>query len=121
MSLIARFAFLGAAAAILAGCASQPPAGPPGKHLVYRDSAGTPVRQFDYPDEGFCQRVEKLAGRSARCQAEDVSARLATQAKLRYNPPGLLITGHYVDMARCETDTRALPPGVQLVEACKAK
>ena len=120
MTLITRTTFL-AAAAILAGCASQPPAGPPGKHLVYLDSRGSPVRQFDYPDDSFCKRVEKLAGRSARCQADNVSARLPAQATLRYNPPGVLIHGHYSDMGRCQTDTKALPPGVQLVEGCKAK
>lgn len=120
MTQLSRLALL-AAAAVLAGCASQPPAGPPGKHLVYRDSNGTPVRQFDYPDNDFCQRVEKLAGRSARCTADAVGARLPVAATLRYNPPGVLIQGHYSDMTRCQTDTRTLPPGVQLVDGCRSK
>lgn len=108
-----------AAAAILAGCASTP-SGPPGKHLVYRDSNGNATRQFDYPDDAFCRRVEAMAGRSARCQAETASG-LGAKATLRYNPPGVLVEGHYADMNRCKTDTGALPPGVQLINACAPK
>jgi len=60
-----------AALAVLAGCATQAniPAGPPGKHLVYYDGSGAAVRQFDYPDDAFCRKVEAMAGRSARCRS----------------------------------------------------
>ncbi|MDB5751297.1 MAG: hypothetical protein JWP65_1718 [Ramlibacter sp.] len=119
MQTITRLTIL-SAIALLAGCASQPPAGPPGKHLVYRDSNGAATRQFDYPDIAFCQRVEALAGRSARCQAEAASG-LAAKATLRYNPPGILVEGHYSDLGRCRSDTGGLPAGVQLINPCTAK
>ena len=117
---MSRFVFLLAAAATLAGCASQPPA-VPGKHLVYRDGNGALIRQFDYPGEDFCARVEKAAGRSARCQPDSASGQMGAQATLRYNPPGVLVEAHYNDMARCESETGKLGPGVQLINACKAR
>lgn len=119
MQLMTRISVL-SAIAVLAGCASSPPAGPPGKHLVYRDSSGAATRQFDYPDLAFCQRVEAIAGRGAHCQAAPADG-LAAQATLRYNPPGVLVHGHYKDMSRCQTDTGSLPPGVQLINPCTAK
>lgn len=120
--LFTRFLLLSAAAAVLAGCASQPsaPAGPPGKHLVYRDSSGAVIRQFDYPDDAFCRRVESMAGRGARCQAES-AAGFGAKATLRYMPPGVLVEGHYADMARCRSDTATMSAGVQLVNPCTGK
>jgi len=114
------------AVALVAGCASKPPFVPgegtvPGKHLVYRDTSGTPIRQFDYPSEDICRRVEAVAGRSARCQPESLSLQMQAKAMLRYNPPGITVHGHYPDMARCQTDTRTMAPGVELVESCSAK
>jgi hypothetical protein len=108
-----------AAFAVLAGCASQStvPAGPPGKHLVYRDGSGNVIRQFDYPDDGFCRKVEAVAGRGARCQAEPASG-MQARATLRYMPPGILVQGHYADMARCRADTSSMSPGVELINAC---
>lgn len=115
-------ALLATTAIVLAGCASQPTALPtPGKHLVYRDASGTPIRQFDYPTEDFCRRVEIAAGRGARCQPDSAGAQLQAKATLRYNPPGVLIESHYADMARCKTDTGTLSPGVQLINACAPK
>ena len=119
MHLIPRLSVV-VAAVVLAGCASSPPAGPPGKHLVYRDSQGNAIRQFDYPDDAFCRRVEALAGRGARCQA-DPAPGFTAQATLRYNPPGVLVQGHYADMARCRADTSVMSAGVQLVDACAAR
>jgi hypothetical protein len=129
MTTITRLCAI-AAALVLAGCASQTtntgsatssaaPASA-GKHLVYRDNSGNVIRQFDYPDDAFCRRVEALAGRSARCQAESAPGMRAT-ATLRYNPPGVLVHGHYADLARCRADTSTMSPGVQLVDACSAK
>lgn len=108
--------------ALLAGCASQStvPAGPPGKHLVYRDGSGNVIRQFTYPDDAFCRRVEGVAGRSARCQAESATG-MQAKATLRYNPPGVLVQGHYADMARCRADTSSMSPGVELISACTAE
>jgi hypothetical protein len=118
MPLFMRLSIV-AAVAVLAGCASQTtaPAGPPGKHLVYRDSSGNVIRQFDYPDDAFCRRVENLAGRAARCQPEP-AAGMQARATLRYNPPGILVQGHYADMARCRADTSSMSPGVELINAC---
>ena len=120
---ITRLFLLSAAAAVLAGCASQPTGtagAPAGKHLVYRDANGSVVRQFDYPDDAFCRRVQALAGSSARCQNEP-AAGLQAVATLRYNPPGILVQGHYASMQRCQADTAVMSAGVQLVEGCKAK
>ncbi len=115
-----RLFLLSAAAAVLAGCASQPQNVTPGKYLVYRDSAGNVIRQFDYPDDAFCRRVESMAGRGARCQAEP-AAGFGAQATLRYNPPGVVVQGHYADMARCRADTATMSAGVQMVNPCSAK
>jgi hypothetical protein len=109
------------AVATLAGCALAPQAeGGPGKNLVYRDSAGKAFRQFDYPDEAFCRKVQALAGRSAICQAASVSGLQAT-ATLRYSPPGVLVKGHYSDMTRCRADTATMSPGVELINPCTAQ
>jgi hypothetical protein len=107
-----------AAVAVLAGCAStnNGTSGASGKHLVYRDSSGQVVRQFDYPDDGFCRRVQALA-RGARCQAEPATG-MQAHATLRYNPPGVLVHGHYADMARCRADTSSMSPGVEVINAC---
>lgn len=111
-----------AAVAVLAGCATQAniPAGPPGKHLVYYDGSGNVVRQFDYPDDAFCRKVEGMAGRAARCRAEPAKG-MQARATLRYNPPGILVQGHYSDMARCRADTSTMSPGVELINPCTAQ
>ena len=122
--LITRLSIV-AAIAVLAGCASTntttgSAGASAGKHLVYRDANGAAIRQFDYPDDAFCRRVEAMAGRGARCQAESAAGLQAT-ATLRYNPPGVLVRGHYADMARCRADTATMSPGVQLIDACSGK
>lgn len=123
MHLITRLSVV--AAVVLAGCASQDPlykgvAAGTGKHLVYRDSTGNVIRQFDYPDDAICRRVETLAGRSARCQDAPASGFRAS-ATLRYNPPGMLVQGHYADMARCRADTGTMSAGVELINPCTAQ
>lgn len=121
MPLITRLSILAAVAVLAAGCATQTTStGPAGKHLVYRDGAGNVVRQFDYPDDGFCRRVEAMAGRGARCQAAPAEG-MQAKATLRYNPPGVLVEGHYADMNRCRADTTSMSPGVQLINPCTAK
>jgi hypothetical protein len=121
-----RLVFLLAAVAGLAGCAATRPYIPgentvPGKYLVYRDTAGTTLRQFDYPSEDICRKVEAVAGQSARCQPGSIADSLQARATLRYMPPGILVHGHYPDMARCQTDTRQLGAGVELIDACSMK
>ncbi len=119
--LVFRLGLLGVAA-LLGACASTPQSdAPPGKHLVYRDSGGAAMRQFDYPNDDFCRRVERMAGRTARCQADSMGEQMKATATLRYNPPGVLVEAHYADMARCQTETGKLGPGVELINACKAK
>lgn len=120
--MITRLSILAAVAVLAAGCATQntAPVGPSGRHLVYRDASGTAIRQFDYPDDAFCRRVQALAGRAARCQAEPATGLQAT-ATLRYNPPGVLVEGHYADMNRCRADNSTMSTGVQLVNPCTAK
>jgi hypothetical protein len=112
LSIIAVFA-------LVAGCASTP-AGPPGKHLVYRDGNGNVIRQFTYPDDAFCRRVEGVAGRGAHCQA-DPAPGFQAHATLRYNPPGVMVRGDYADMARCRADTSTMSAGVELVNPCTAQ
>lgn len=111
--------FILAAVAALAGCAtpSGGPDAPAGKYLVYRDGSGNLVRQFDYPDDAFCRRVQAMAGRGARCEATPASG-LGARATLRYNPPGILVQGHYANMERCRADTSTMSPGVQLIDPC---
>jgi hypothetical protein len=123
MPNLTRFAMLASAAVVLAGCASQPtgPAGPAGKHLVYRDANGALIRQFDYPDDAFCKRVEAMAGRAARCQPDSVSAQMQAKATLRYNPPGVIVQSYYADLARCQRDNSSMSPGVEIVNPCAAK
>jgi hypothetical protein len=106
-------------AVLAAGCATQNTSetASNGRHLVYRDASGSVIRQFDYPDDAFCRRVEKLAGRAARCQETPVAG-MQAKATLRYNPPGVLVEGHYADMNRCRTDNSAMSAGVQLVSPC---
>jgi hypothetical protein len=108
-----------AAAAIVAGCASQPSA-PAGTHLVYKDASGKIVRVFDYPSADFCARVERVSA-GAKCQPDPASTDMGAQATLRYNPPGQTVQAFYADLARCQTETRQLGAGVEVVTACTAK
>ena len=119
MHLITRLSVV-AAVVVLAGCASTGPGPGAGKHLVYRDTAGNVIRQFDYPDDAFCRRVEAMAGRSARCQPTPAPG-FTAKATLRYNPPGVLVQGHYADLARCRADTGTMSAGVEVLNPCTAK
>jgi len=119
MHLITRLSVV-AAVVLMAGCASQTTGSSgAGKHLVYRDNAGNVIRQFDYPDDAFCRRVEGMA-RGARCQPTP-AAGFGARATLRYNPPGVLVEGHYADLARCRADTGTMSAGVELINPCTAQ
>jgi hypothetical protein len=104
---------------VLAGCAAQPNAA--GRHLVYRDASGTPTMQFDYPSAEFCQKVEAIASRGAHCQAHSADDQLQARATLRYDPPGMLVEGHYPDVGRCQSANSKMAPGVEIVNPCSAK
>ena len=122
--MLTRFLVLLPVAAIAAGCATPTVPGDPtvpGKHLVYRDTNGNVLRQFDYPSEDICRRVEAVAGRSARCQPSSIAATMTAQATLRYNPPGFMFYGHYPNMERCRADTAKLAEGVELIQPCASK
>lgn len=122
---ITTIAVLVSSAAVLAGCATQGSApgaaASSGTHLVYRDANGAVIRQFDYPTEDLCRRVENIAGRGARCQTDSAGTSMPAQATLRYNPPGVLVRAHYADIGRCRTETGQLGPGVELINACAPK
>ena len=104
----------------LAGCATQPPV-TAGKFLVYRDAGGAPTLQIDYPSEAFCRQVQAVASRNERCQAQSAEAQLHARATLRYSPPGMLVEGHYPDLASCQTANSKMAPGVELATPCSAK
>ncbi|HWI80771.1 hypothetical protein [Ramlibacter sp.] len=116
------FPFLLAAAALaLAGCANQPKAVSWGKYLVYRDAAGAPTMQIDYPSESFCRQVESVASRNAKCEPDSTAARLQARATLWYNPPDLMVEAHYADLANCQKANSQMAQGVHLEKPCTAK
>ena len=103
--------------------AAQPPE-TPGRHLVVRDSAGKLLMQFDYPSDDLCARTSSAMRGSAfkaGCSAASMAEPLRGRATLRYNPPGVLVEGHYADLASCRTSTSELAPGVALVKPCTAR
>jgi hypothetical protein len=106
-------------ALLLGACAARPPSA--GTHLVYRDSSGNPTMQFDYPSADFCQKVEAIASRNARCQTDSADNQLNARATLRYNPPGILVEAHYPDVGRCQSANSAMAAGVEIVNSCSAK
>ena len=67
-------------------------------------------------DEGFVQLTIYKAG----CSQTPASEPLGGHATLRYNPPGVLVKGHYLDLAMCRNQTGQLSAGVELIEACTA-
>ena len=110
-------------AAMLAACATQPPE-PPGRHLVVRDQAGKLLMQFDYPNDEMCARTAMAMRGSdmkAGCAQASSADALRGRATLRYNPPGVMVEGHYQDLAACRTMTRQLAGGVEMMQACSAK
>lgn len=118
-----RNTFALAATALLTACATQPPE-QPGSHLVVRDLGGSLTMQFDYPNDELCARTSKAMRGSiykAGCATTSAAASLNSQATLRYNPPGVLVQGHYTDLAECRKQTAQLSAGVELINACQGK
>jgi hypothetical protein len=77
--------------------------------------------QIDYPSEAFCRRVEAIASRNARCEAQSEEDRLQASAMLFYNPGGMTVQGHYQDVARCERANSTMARGVELARPCATK
>jgi hypothetical protein len=111
------------ALALLGACATQPPE-QPGGYLIVRDLGGQLLMQFDYPTDELCARTSKAMRGStykAGCTTVSAADSLRGQATLRYNPPGVLVQGHYTDLAECRKQTGQLSAGVELINACKGK
>src|ERR1700712_4858791 len=88
------------AAATLAACATQPEQ--PGRYLAVRDQSGKLLMQFDYPNDELCARTSRAMRGStykAGCSETASAEPLAGHATLRYNPPDVLVKGHYLDQA----------------------
>ncbi len=115
-----RASFIVLAIAAMAGCASRTPA-TTGKHLVYRDAGGAPTLQIDYPSDATCRKVEAIASRNAHCEPRPADSGLQARATLRYDPPGMLVQGHYPDVERCRSATSAMAKGVEVVHPCTEK
>ena len=58
-----------------------------------------------------------------RSSADEVRMEVVSPGTLclTTSAPGIMVPGHYMDLARCQTDTKAMGPGVELVEACAPK
>ena len=109
--------------AVLGACATPTPE-QPGSHLLVRDLGGKLLMQFDYPTDELCARTSKAMRGSmykAGCATVSAADALRGQATLRYNPPGVLVQGHYTDLAECRKQTAQLSAGVELINACKGK
>jgi hypothetical protein len=110
-------------AAMLAACATQPPE-QPGHYMVLRDLSGKLVMQFDYPTDELCAKTSTAMRGSvykAACAQTSSAEPLRSHATLRYTPPGVLVEGHYADLAACRNLTATLSTGVELIQACRTK
>ena len=114
------------AAATLAACASQPEQPEqPGRHLLVRDLSGKQLlMQFDYPSDDLCARTSRAMRGTiykATCSETPGSEPLRGHATLRYNPPGVLVQAHYMDLNACRIQTAQLSAGVELIQDCSAR
>lgn len=111
------------ATALVAACATQPPEAP-GRHLLVRDLSGKLVMQFDYTSDELCAKTSAAMRGTiykAGCSTAPATEPMRAQATLRYTPPGVLVQGHYEDMASCRKLTSQMSAGVELVQPCNAK
>jgi hypothetical protein len=111
------------AAAMLAACATQPPA-EPGRHMVLHDLSGKLLMQFDYPTDELCAKTTAAMRGSiykAKCSLTSQSEPLKAHATLRYMPPGVLVQGNYLDLATCQRMTAQPSAGVEMIKACSAR
>ena len=107
---------------MLAACATQPDQPEqPGRLMSVRDLSGKLLMQFDYPTDDLCARTSRAMRGTiykAGCSQTASTEPLGGHATLRYNPPGVLVKGHYLDLAMCRKQTVQLSAGVELIEAC---
>lgn len=92
--------------------------------MVLRDLSGKLVMQFDYPTDELCAKTAAAMRGTvykANCSTTSAAEPLRGHATLRYTPPGVLVQGHYADLAACRTMTSTLSAGVELIQACSAK
>lgn len=119
-----RTTFAILSAGILAGCVTTQIQEPSGRHMAVRDLSGKLLMQFDYPTDDMCARTSRAMRGTiykAGCSGASTSESLQARATLRYNPPGVLVEGHYVDLAACRAQTAQPSAGVDVLQACAAK
>ena len=119
-----RTTFAIISAGILAGCATTQIQESPGRHMAVRDLSGKLLMQFDYPTDDMCARTSRAMRGTiyqAGCSGVSAAESLQARATLRYNPPGVLVEGHYVDLAACRAQTAQPSAGVDVLQACAAK
>ncbi|GAC1601017.1 MAG: hypothetical protein NVS3B2_03640 [Ramlibacter sp.] len=111
------------AAAMLAACATKPPEAP-GRHLLVRDLSGKLVMQFDYTSDELCAKTSAAMRGTvykAACSTAPATEPMLAHATLRYTPPGVLVQGHYEDMASCRKLTAQMAAGVELIQPCSSR
>lgn len=92
--------------------------------MVVRDLSGKLLMQFDYPTDELCAKTSAAMRGTiykAGCSVTSGAEPLRGHATLRYTPPGVLVEGHYVDLAACRTLTATMSAGVELIQSCRAK
>ena len=112
------------AAGILAGCATTQTPEAPGRFMAVRDLSGKLLMQFDYPTDDLCARTSRAMRGTiyqAGCSGASAANSLQARATLRYNPPGVQVEGHYVDLAACRTQISQPSAGVDVMQTCSTK
>ena len=92
--------------------------------MLVRDLSGKLLMQFDYPSDELCAKTSTAMRGTvykAGCSVASGAEPLRALATLRYTPPGVLVEGHYLDLAACRTLTSTMSAGVELVQACRPK
>ena len=123
MRLSRRGLILGGSA-LLAGCATTQTPEAPGRFMAVRDLSGKLLMQFDYPTDDLCARTSRAMRGTiyqAGCSGASAADSLKARATLRYNPPGVQVEGHYVDLAACRTQISQPSAGVDVLQTCSAK
>ena len=112
------------AVGLLAGCATNKTPEASGRYMSVRDLSGNLLMQFDYPTGNLCARTSSAMRGTiyrAGCSGASAADSLQARATLRYNPPGVLVVGHYLDLAACRAQTAQPSAGVDVLTACSPK